>query len=116
MDEIFVLNIGTGWVTKKRNYQEIKSYGAGQWVINILDILMNNTVELTEYQLQKIYEITGLKDNFQSIDFELEDGKDKMDDASDESLQYLLSVADKEIIKNKEKLDWICDVMYNKEV
>ena len=34
------------------------------------------------------------------------DGKDKMDDASDESLQYLLSVADKEIIKNKEKLEW----------
>jgi hypothetical protein len=72
------------------------------------------TVELTEYQLKKIFEQGGKPDNFMHIDFELDPNKEEMDDVSDENMKYLLDVAEREISRQEKNLDKVAELLFQK--
>ncbi len=87
--EMMILSIGTGNVDEPYYYKKAKNWGAIQWIVPIIDIMMSGVAETVHYQLNQIYDAVGKPDQYLRISPELGDASSAMDDASMKNLKAL---------------------------
>ncbi|MCB2208574.1 MAG: patatin-like phospholipase family protein [Bacteroidetes bacterium] len=102
--QMMILSLGTGNVDKSYYYKQAKDWGAIQWIVPILDIMMSGVADTVDYQLRQIYDAVGKPKQYFRISPELGKGNSAMDDASMENLNAL-KVAGKD-----------CANLYDKEL
>jgi hypothetical protein len=86
---MMILSIGTGGKDKKYEYNKAKDWGAVQWIVPIIDIMMSGVADTVDYQLQQIYDAVGKPDQYLRLSPELYTADNAMDNASTDNLQAL---------------------------
>jgi patatin-like phospholipase/acyl hydrolase len=93
-DEIHVVSLGTGKLTRPIKYEEAIDWGAVSWISPLISIFMD--VSLVAYQMNMF-----LGNKYHRLQRELTHASDDMDNASKGNVQ-MLEKCGKKIIKSKE--------------
>lgn len=110
LDEILVVSLGTGSLTRKFLYDQTKNWGLMGWVQPIINITMDGASESVACQLEQLLpRASDQPKQYYRFQAFLNPGKgnDEMDDVSDENLRRLENLA-KEIIAQSADLDELC--------
>ena len=93
--EMLILSIGTGGSDKSYEYKRAKDWGAVQWIVPIIDIMMSGVADTVDYQLRQIYDAVGAPDQYVRLSPELFTADSAMDNASAENLTKLKNDGEK---------------------
>ncbi len=86
IDDIMMVSLGTGELTKSIPYDKAKDWGLAKWAKPILDTIFDGESDTVDYQLRHLLK----RNNYYRIQTSLEQlGKDEIDDASDKNIQEL---------------------------
>lgn len=108
-----MLSIGTGKVIKPYHYKKTKHFGYIHWLNPILDILMASVSETVDYQMQQIFSINGVSQNYTRIEPPILTADAKIDNAGAKNMRRLHSAAQNYIDHNAPLLDSICNSIVN---
>lgn len=98
-DEIIVVSIGTGELTKALSYSHIKDWGLINWAQPILDVVFDGVSDTVDYQLSQLLS----NDKYFRFQASLAQfGKDRIDDASAENI-HELKILTAQLIENVER-------------
>jgi patatin-like phospholipase/acyl hydrolase len=84
-----ILSLGTGGADKKYEYKKAKDWGAVQWIVPVIDIMMSGVADTVNYQLTQIYDAVGKPDQYLRISPKLYTAESSMDNASAKNLDDL---------------------------
>jgi patatin-like phospholipase/acyl hydrolase len=93
-DEIKVMSLGTGELTRAIPYHNAKTWGSALWVISLLDCMFDGASKAADYQMRVF-----LGEHYQRIQMPLTYASDDMDDASKGNIRNLKHTA-KELIES----------------
>ena len=99
--EMAILSIGTGNEDESYEYKKAKDWGAVQWIVPIIDIMMSGVSQTVDYQLKQIYDAVGRPKQYMRISPDLFGADTKMDNASMKNLKALKQAG----IENAKKYD-----------
>ena len=63
-ENMVLLSLGTGQITKSYPYQSVKDWGMVQWVGPLIDIMMASVSETVDYQMQQLFTAHGRRDSY----------------------------------------------------
>ncbi len=86
---MMILSIGTGNEDESYPYKKVKKWGAIQWLVPLIDIMMSGVSQTVNYQLHQIYDAVGKPEQYIRLTPSLEKANSKMDDISPENLKAL---------------------------
>jgi patatin-like phospholipase/acyl hydrolase len=86
---MMILSLGTGGKDKKFEYKKAKDWGAVQWIVPIIDIMMSGVADTVDYQLKQIYDAVEKKEQYLRIEPQLFTADSEMDNASAKNLDAL---------------------------
>ena len=98
-EEIKVISLGTGELTRKIAYDDAKDWGKLEWMLPALSCIFDGVSDTADYQLRHL-----LEDNFIRLQTKLENASDDMDDVSETNIKALCKEAEELI---EEKMDRI---------
>lgn len=104
VDEVLMVSLGTGSMTRPLLYDEVRDWGLLQWARPILDVVLSGISAATDYQLGQILG----PDNHHRLETELDIASDSMDDASTPNLEKLALQAERLIRDRSAEIDAIC--------
>jgi len=99
--DIQILSLGTGQLTRRLHYDDLKDLGLVGWAQPILSCVFDGVSDTVDYQLSKILN----KNNYFRFQAELKEGNDDMDDSSNTNLRVLQLVAEDIIHSNKNEIE-----------
>lgn len=99
--DMAILSIGTGNQDEPYQYKKAKKWGAVQWIVPVLDIMMSGVSEVVDYQLHQIYDAVGKPEQYLRISPDLGEASPSMDNASLKNLKALQQAG----IENANKFD-----------
>ncbi|WP_392475934.1 patatin-like phospholipase family protein [Nostoc sp. C110] len=112
LDNILVVSLGTGSLTRKYFYNHIKNWGLLSWVEPILNIVFDGQSESVSCQLEQLLpESEGNPKQFFRFQALLTEANDNIDDVSEQNIGRLESLA-KQIIKDRNKdFENLCNIL-----
>ena len=102
-DEVTMVSLGTGQLTRRLDYAEAKDWGLLGWGLRVLDVVFDGVSDTVDHQLA-----TLLGDRYLRLQTELNTASDDMDDAAERNIDDLKLEADELIGDNRAELDDIC--------
>ncbi|MEM1177621.1 MAG: CBASS cGAMP-activated phospholipase [Acidobacteriota bacterium] len=105
-DELILVSLGTGALTRRLPAEEAKNWGVAQWAQPILDIVFQGVSSTVDYQLGKL-----LDDHYHRFEVTLSEGSDDMDDASPDNLRLLRLHAEGLIREDRRRLEAVCELL-----
>ena len=96
-DEISMLSIGTGELTRAIPYEAAKTWGSALWVMSLLDCMLDGVSKAADHQMQLF-----LGEDYLRLQTPLHYASDDMDDASKGNIRNLKQTAE-ELIQREEK-------------
>lgn len=111
-NDIFMLSLGTGQVTKPYLYKNAKSWGLVEWLRPCIDILMQGVSESVHYQMQ--YVLPPGKDGtayYMRLNAEIPEKHSEMADASRKNTEALKAIAQEMVAKEKYWIEAICEML-----
>ncbi|MDD3732063.1 MAG: patatin-like phospholipase family protein [candidate division Zixibacteria bacterium] len=108
-DKFLIVSLGTGEPQQRRIYDEIRRWGALQWLQPLIDIILYGSSVTVDYQLKNLLKP---KDNFRSyyrFQCKLDLSQAEMDNIDAANLRTLKLTAEDMLRKEKEKLDLLCE-------
>jgi len=111
--DTLVVSLGTGALTRKYKYTDVKNWGQLKWAIPILNIVLDGQSEAVAYQLDQLMVTKGEDRNYYRFQVPLssDNGHDQMDNASPSNIEYLEELGKRLIAQRKETLDQLCKVL-----
>lgn len=114
---LIILSLGTGEINQKSyKYKKVKRWGKAQWMLPSLDVLLTSHSEVTNYQMEKLFEAYDFKHNYKRINPPIRIASSSALDASKNNLTNLLKDVNRYIEENKEMLNTlareICDLNF----
>ncbi|MGD8388173.1 MAG: patatin-like phospholipase family protein [Desulfobacteraceae bacterium] len=103
-EEILVVSLGTGELTRPINYEEACGWGLAGWAVPLLNVIFDGASDAVDYQLRQI-----LSGNYVRIQGRLDVASDDMDDASPANIEALRTEARKIMRKHEGDLSMLCD-------
>ncbi|MFB2936633.1 patatin-like phospholipase family protein [Aerosakkonemataceae cyanobacterium BLCC-F154] len=109
LEDILVVSLGTGSLTRKYAYDQAKKWGLVKWINPLINILMDGTNESVAVQLEQLlakhqyYRFQGMLDQNK--------GNDDMDDATPQNISNLEELAVDIINKERQKLEELCQML-----
>ena len=97
-DEIAMLSIGTGELTRAIPYEAAKTWGSALWVMSLLDCMLDGAAKTADHQMQLF-----LGDHYLRLQAPLKYASDDMDDASQGNIRNLKQIA-RELIERDHAL------------
>jgi patatin-like phospholipase/acyl hydrolase len=97
-DEIAMLSIGTGELTRAIPYEAAKTWGSALWVMSLLDCMFDGASKAADHQMQLF-----LGENYVRLQTPLNYASDDMDDASQGNIRNLKQIA-RELIEHDQTL------------
>ncbi|SMC27467.1 hypothetical protein SAMN02746041_02963 [Desulfacinum hydrothermale DSM 13146] len=102
-EEIMVVSLGTGQLTRPITYDEAKDWGLAGWAIPILNVVFDGVSDAVDYQLRQI-----LGDRFTRFQIPLHVASDDMDNASAANITALKLEAQTLMKQRREDLERAC--------
>jgi patatin-like phospholipase/acyl hydrolase len=104
LDDILVVSLGTGSLTRSYKYDEIKHWGILKFAAPTLDIVFDGESESVSCQLEQLLpEANDIPKQYYRFQVDLTEGSDDMDDASSENIKKLRKHASDLISEKKKK-------------
>lgn len=103
-DEMTIVSIGTGAVSRELAYEEVRDWGLAHWARPILDITAQAGNHAIDWQLNQILR----KGHYFRIQPLISGMRSSLDDARPETVAALEELAKEVIERNTESLDQIC--------
>ena len=97
-DEIAMLSIGTGELTRAIPYEAAKTWGSALWVMSLLDCMFDGASKAADHQMRLF-----LGENYVRLQTPLNYASDDMDDASQGNIRNLKQIA-RELIERDQTL------------
>jgi hypothetical protein len=101
-DEIAMLSIGTGELTRAIPYEAAKTWGSALWVMSLLDCMLDGAAKAADHQMQLF-----LGERYLRLQTPLHYASDDMDDASQGNIRNLRQTAEELIQREKTALSEI---------
>lgn len=106
--DIAVISIGTGNATQPIPYAKVRDWGLVQWIWEgrLIEIIMSASAEVNDYITQQVMTTPEMENEATPSYFRLQPKitKDAIDDASDENINRLITLAENYVQENKAQL------------
>lgn len=103
--DVVVVSLGTGQLIRPIRHREAVDWGLVEWVRPLIDVIFDGVADAVDYQLEHL-----LGDDYFRLQTRLDMGaRDDMDDASQENMRALRSVAERLIRDCDRELDAIVE-------
>jgi uncharacterized protein len=99
-------SLGTGSQTKRYEFDEVKDWGAIEWVRPLLDMVFDGTADTVDFEAA-----TLAKDRYQRFQADLRYSSDALDDASPANLRRLEGDAERLIAERTADIESLCEVI-----
>lgn len=108
-EDILVVSIGTGELTRPLKYTEAVNWGAAEWVLPIINVLMQGVSATVDYQMHTLLPPTARgKQRYYRFQAKLNEGMDDMDDASRTNLRVLKLLGEELIHQSGDQIGKLC--------
>lgn len=109
MDDILVVSIGTGSLTRKYPYDQIKKWGVVQWIQPVLQMTVDGQSESVSCQLEQLLpHASDRPKQYYRFQGFLTKANDNMDDTEPENIERLESLANQIIFEREGDLKELC--------
>lgn len=105
-EDIRVVSLGTGAMTRPISYDEAEGWGKAEWVLPLLSVVFDGVQDAVNYQLDYI-----LGERFHRFQIPLRVASDDMDNASPGNIENLRTEAERLIETYEEELDALCETL-----
>lgn len=108
-EDIIMVSLGTGQLTRRLMYNRLRQFGLIQWARPVLSCVFDGVSDTVDYQLSKILN----EDQYFRFQTELNTGNDDIDDSSTTNLRALRLKAEEILYNNESKVDKMIDKLCN---
>lgn len=109
LQDVLVVSLGTGSLTRKYPYNQAKNWGLVGWVEPLLNITLDGSSESVAVQLEQLLpRAENEPPQYYRFQEFLNSTNDSMDNASKENIKNLESLADQIIAERTDDLDEMC--------
>jgi patatin-like phospholipase/acyl hydrolase len=105
LEDIVMLSLGTGELTRPIRYDDARTWGLAKWAQPVLNVVFDGVSDTVDYQVQSLLTRGGALGGYLRIQPTLTDANDDMDDASEANLQRLEALALRVLGQNDAGLD-----------
>lgn len=116
VSNFWMLSLGTGKVVKAYHHENTRHFGYLHWLNPILDILMSSVSETVDYQVQQIFTVSGVPQNYIRIEPPMLNADVRIDNASQKNIAKLKSAAQNYIDHNSHIFDSLCKTLINDRI
>ncbi len=109
-EDVVLVSLGTGELTRPIPYEEAKDWGLIGWAQPLLNVVFDGVSDSVNYQLKNLLNRDGRR-NYYRLQLKLDKGSDDMDDASRTNLWALKLLATELVQLNDDLIDAICGVL-----
>jgi len=104
-DSIMMVSLGTGELTRRLPYDEVKDWGAARWAQPTFSLMCDGICDVVDYQLQQLLPPTpdGMRQYYR-FQARLDVGNDDLDDASNSNIRVLKLLAEDMLQANRATL------------
>ncbi len=113
--DMVILSLGTGEAKKGYPYREAKGFGAGEWLLPVLDIMMSAVGEVVDYQLTQMFDAVGKREQYLRIQTKLARENADMDNVERDNLLELRELGTLAAEDNNEQLDKFVELLLAEE-
>jgi patatin-like phospholipase/acyl hydrolase len=96
-------SLGTGELTRRLAYDEVKDWGELEWARPIIDVVFDGSADAVDEVLERL-----VHDRYIRLQTRLEEASDDLDDASPENLAALRREAERLIERRSADIDRLC--------
>jgi predicted acylesterase/phospholipase RssA len=109
-DGVIMVSLGTGKLTRRLPYDEVKDWGAARWAQPAFALMCDGICDVVDHQLQQLLPETedGLRQYYR-FQARLDVGNDDMDDASNTNIRVLKLLAEDMLQANRAVLRSLAD-------
>lgn len=108
-DEILVVSLGTGSLTRRYPYEQAKNWGLLGWVQPLLNITMDGSSESVAVQLEQLLpNASDRPPQYYRFQQFLNSTNDDLDDASEKNIKNIEALAKQTITEGDRDLDELC--------
>jgi predicted acylesterase/phospholipase RssA len=109
-DGVIMVSLGTGKLTRRLPYDEVKDWGAARWAQPAFALMCDGICDVVDHQLQQLLPETegGLRQYYR-LQARLDVGNDDMDDASNTNIRVLKLLAEDMLQANRAVLRNLAD-------
>jgi patatin-like phospholipase/acyl hydrolase len=108
-DDVLLVSIGTGQLTRPIHYAEAKNWGLAQWAKPVLDVVFDGVSDTVDHQMRILCKESHAGDpRYYRYQTELNVGSDDMDNATATNIMALKRKAEELIEENDASLEQLC--------
>ncbi|MGI8461126.1 MAG: patatin-like phospholipase family protein [Solirubrobacterales bacterium] len=100
-EEVLVLSLGTGELTRPLPYEQAKNWGLAEWAKPIIDVVFDGVSDATDHHLEQILG----SDRYYRFQTSLDRARDDMDDTRPENIEALKQEADELLREQRRRFD-----------
>lgn len=109
LDDILVVSLGTGSLTRVYPYEDIRGWGLISWATPILSIISDSQSESVACQLEQLLpEASGQPKQYYRFQGLLNDANDDLDDATEANIANLEQLGRQIIQQREQDLNQLC--------
>lgn len=109
-DSVIMVSLGTGKLTRRLPYDEVKDWGAARWAQPAFALMCDGICDVVDHQLQQLLPETGDgQRQYYRFQARLDVGNDDMDDASNTNIRVLKLLAEDMLQANRAVLRNLAD-------
>jgi patatin-like phospholipase/acyl hydrolase len=109
VDRVLVVSLGTGEPQQRRIYNEVRHWGALQWLQPLLDIVIYGSTAMVDYQMKTMLPAKGDFRRYYRFQCKLGITQMQMDCIDASNLRTLKLMAEELIVREKDRLDVLCE-------
>ncbi|RJP76169.1 MAG: patatin [Candidatus Zixiibacteriota bacterium] len=106
--DLLVVSLGTGVLTRRLPYPEVKRWGLASWAQPLVDVVFGGVSDTVDYQLRQLLPGKDGRSRYFRFQTILYQGSDDLDDAGAENLIVLKLLGEEIVQKNSDSLDILC--------
>lgn len=110
-DDLLVVSLGTGELTRRLAYEDAKDWGLVGWARPILDVVFDGVSDTVDYQARQLCDVVEGRRRYYRFQARLSIGNDDMDDASETNIHALRLLAQQLIDEHDDELDELCEIL-----
>ena len=110
-EDLLVVSLGTGQLTRRIAYDEARGWGLLGWARPILDVVFDGVSDTVDYQVKQLCESKEGVRRYHRFQAALEIGKDDLDDASATNIHALKLVGESLVDERGSDLDELCETL-----
>ncbi|HEX6116065.1 MAG TPA: patatin-like phospholipase family protein [Solirubrobacterales bacterium] len=106
-DEITLVSLGTGELTRALPYDEAKDWGLAEWAKPIIDVVFDGVSDATDHHLEQILG----RDRYFRFQTRLDRARDDMDDATEGNLHLLKQEAEELLRDERDRFEDLVEAL-----